>query len=848
MLWAMCPGHDENLKGLELVGQSGDLLWRTISPLGLNRDTFDVQNVVRCQPTDERGGNRDPSKRELLCCSVYNDEALKLNQCEAAVHVILGDVAGAQLLGKNFNKEHPVFWYEPWDAYVVLNYHPSYILRKGGERAGGEYYSWRDRFRAVRAAIDFPGRWGYVNSRNYKTVRTLSEFDAMEKFLRSEADQKRRVSFDIEDGTVDGRRVILMAGFGTGHYQYKGERGEASDWSRWTGQCYSVVLDHPDNHDRTHADEMKVRVKRLIEDGEIKKALQYGSYDKHICKTYLNANLRGYDYDTQYGTYLRYSFLRSCSLENLTYRFFPEFADYKDTVKEWNGNFADAPIERLVLRNSGDCDITKRLEERFAPQVRYPLVQVYINAAQTLNGMENRGLLLDWENWRKAEDAVPKMVEKLDRVLQHISGDPNFDCDSPKQVAELVYDTLKLPQTEAGRSTQKTVLELLMAETGNQTLEIISKRRAIGKIKSTYLNAYATSAKMHGGELRTRFFLTGAVTGRLRSGGDGVPGYINAQNIHGNPLLQNLLVSDLDWRNALKNDYDDNLYVILAADGSQIEVRQLAELSGDKLLISQFKSGQDVHCLVGNALTGWSVERIKMEKNLRKMVKNMHFGIIFGLGRDSLYPYVVAKIRAIDGKNADLTGITPERLGRLFDKYFKVYKGVAAYIQKQRDNAERLGYVETLFGFRRDIRKDDDSRSSYWGNQAINTPVQGTAHEFLLIALALLNLKPRTYNLLQKCIIEVHDALYFLVKLRDLPEARRQLMDLFENGAYEYAQKKFNLKLHVPLTAESTAGFCMGSMVDYGGESVEEFLTAWRAKQLAIEAKSWEDLMPSSIV
>src|SRR5438128_1419801 len=114
--------------------------------------------------------------------------------------------------------------------------------------------------------------------------------------------------------------------------------------------------------------------------------------------------------------------------------------------------------------------------------------------------------------------------------------------------------------------------------------------------------------------------------------------------------------------------WDDirDLYVFLAADGSQIEVRELAELSGDPLLIRQFREGIDIHCLVGSSLTGWSVERIKKEKNLRKMVKNMHFGIIFGLGRDSLYPYVVAKIRAIDGKKADLTGITPEKLGELY--------------------------------------------------------------------------------------------------------------------------------------------------------------------------------------
>lgn len=292
----------------------------------------------------------------------------------------------------------------------------------------------------------------------------------------------------------------------------------------------------------------------------------------------------------------------------------------------------------------------------------------------------------------------------------------------------------------------------------------------------------------------------------------------------------------------------DDLWVFLSADGSQIEVRMLAEISRDPLLIEQFRSGQDIHCLVGSALTGWSVDRIKKEKNLRKMVKNMHFGIIFGLGRESLYPYVVAKIRAIDGPDADLTGITKKRLGELFDAYFKKYKGVKRCIDKFRQMAEDLHYVETLFGFRRDIFKEDATRKTYWANQAINTPIQGTAHGFILIALALLDLKPRTYDLLQKCIMEVHDALYFRVRLRDLARAYVQLMNLLQVDASRYAQKEFKLDLKVPLVAEASAGFCMGSMVTYEGEPTEVFLKAWREKQREIESKSWEDLMPRAEV
>lgn len=283
-----------------------------------------------------------------------------------------------------------------------------------------------------------------------------------------------------------------------------------------------------------------------------------------------------------------------------------------------------------------------------------------------------------------------------------------------------------------------------------------------------------------------------------------------------------------------------------------MELRALAEISNDPLLIQQFQEAakdrgnpfKDIHCLVGNTLTGWPVERIAHDKKTRRVVKNTQFGIVFGLNEHNLYPYIVAKIRAVDGPKADLTGITPKHCAALHRAYFQKYKGVALYHETARAKAEKDGYVETLFKFRRDIDRFSTS-GTYWGNQAINSPVQGTAHQFMLIALALLDLKQKTYNLLQRCIMEVHDALYFRVKLRDLVEAHTQLIELFEHGTYKYAQKQFDLKLRVPLLVEASAGFTKGSMIeDYKGGPVEEFLTEWRKKQKEVDSKSWEDLMP----
>jgi hypothetical protein len=126
-----------------------------------------------------------------------------------------------------------------------------------------------------------------------------------------------------------------------------------------------------------------------------------------------------------------------------------------------------------------------------------------------------------------------------------------------------------------------------------------------------------------------------------------------------------------------------------------------------------------------------------------------------------------------------------------------------------------------------------------------NSPVQSTAHTYMLIAMALLDLRPRTYHLLMKCIMEVHDALYFKVRLRHLVEAHAQLTRLFETDVVDYAQRAFNLRLRVPLLVDAEAGFCMSSLIGYEGEDLETFLKAWRIKQAEMDEKSWEDLMPT---
>ncbi len=276
-----------------------------------------------------------------------------------------------------------------------------------------------------------------------------------------------------------------------------------------------------------------------------------------------------------------------------------------------------------------------------------------------------------------------------------------------------------------------------------------------------------------------------------------------------------------------------NLWVFLGADYSQIEIRFLAEISGDPLLIKQLNSGVDIHCLVGHELTGWPVEKIAKDKVMRRIIKTFHFALVYGVGEPGMYRRM----------QAEGLKVTKKQVHSYFQAYFTKYKGVKKFIENARDRVERLGYIDTLFGpFRRYINKNDAKRTTYWANQAVNSPIQGTAHQMVLTAIALHDIKPKTYSLLQNPIMEIHDALYWRVRLRDLQEATKQQVHLLQEGAPRYIERAFSYKMRVPLLAETEAGFCLGSMIPYNGERIEDFLKVWRAKHIEVEKKSWEDL------
>lgn len=282
------------------------------------------------------------------------------------------------------------------------------------------------------------------------------------------------------------------------------------------------------------------------------------------------------------------------------------------------------------------------------------------------------------------------------------------------------------------------------------------------------------------------------------------------------------------------------LDVYLAADHSQLEIRVLAQMSKDELLIKLIKSGEDIHSAVGYELTGISVEKIKKNRDIRTAIKGIHFGIIYGLQAESLF-YKLQTDAVERGEKFDMS---LQKVTDLYNSYFKKFKGVKAFIDKQHQFAQDNAFVETLFGFVREIAlAGDETRNTFWANQAVNSPIQGTAHQLMLVAMAILRMRPKTYHLLRRPSMEVHDSLYVFVLLKQLVEAYAQFIYLLETEVLVYVKKFWpEVAWVVPLKAEAKAGLRLGVMVEYKGESPEEFIEKWCQKNAAFEKKLKEEM------
>ena len=375
--------------------------------------------------------------------------------------------------------------------------------------------------------------------------------------------------------------------------------------------------------------------------------------------------------------------------------------------------------------------------------------------------MESVGVAIDVPALKTLEQELQRRIENLEKEICDMAGF-EFNIGSPKQLGEVLFDTLGLPEIKK-RSTDAVVLEELSFKAPHPIVFAVIEYRELKKMQSTYISVLPTLVNPDTKRIHTSFIQWGTATGRLSSR---------------DPNLQNIPVrSDLGKkiRAAFVPQSKDN--VILAVDYSQIELRMLAHLSGDEALIESYKEGIDIHARTAAAIYGVKLDEVNSD--MRRDAKVVNFGVLYGmtafrLSRDLKIPMSQAK--------DFITG------------YFDMYQGVQQYIEDIKAAAHRDGYVETLSGRRRYIAGIDSSdrmESQMAERMAVNTPVQGSAADLIKIAMIRIQKRINAENLPLRMMLQVHDELVFECP-RDQVEPMSQIVKAEMEGA---------MQLKVPLVA-----------------------------------------------
>lgn len=434
----------------------------------------------------------------------------------------------------------------------------------------------------------------------------------------------------------------------------------------------------------------------------------------------------------------------------------------------------DVDINLLKEYACEDADITFRLFRILEEKIRENnleklFYEIEMPLMKVLAQMETNGVRIDSDALKQSSVILTEEMNKLEAEILKIA-EVNFNVSSPAQVGEVLFDRLKLDakakKTKTGQySTSEDILEKLRSK--HPIVGMILDYRGMKKLLSTYIDALPQLINAKTGKVHTSFNQTVTATGRLSST---------------NPNLQNIPIRDAQGKEIRKAFIPDQDAVFLSADYSQIELRIMAHLSGDKNMIDAFNNGYDIH-----TATAANIYKIPMEEvnaDMRRKAKTANFGIIYGISVFGL---------------AERLNISRAEAKELIDGYFVTFPQVKTYMDQAIQHAKRDGFVETIFGRKRflsDINSQNSVVRGYAERNAINAPIQGSAADIIKIAMVRIHQKLITQNLQTKMTMQVHDELNFSVPENELEVIRKIVVEEMENA----------VKLQVPLIAECNTG------------------------------------------
>ncbi|WP_318451976.1 DNA polymerase I [Photobacterium leiognathi] len=532
-------------------------------------------------------------------------------------------------------------------------------------------------------------------------------------------------------------------------------------------------LDAPAQLDR---DRVLAQLKPLLEDPNQAKIGQNLKFDASIVARY-GIEMQGIVFDTMLESYVFNSVVGRHDMDSLALR----YLEHKNiSFEEIAGKGKkQLTFNQIDLAQAGpyaaeDADITLRLHNALYPKVeadeklKHVFETIEMPLVPVLSRMERTGVYVDSMLLGAQSTEIAARLDELEKKAFEIA-DQEFNLSSPKQLQAILFEKMGLPvlkKTPSGTpSTNEEVLQELALD--YPLPKLILEYRGLAKLKSTYTDKLPKMVNPATGRVHTSYHQAVTATGRLSSS---------------DPNLQNIPVRNEEGRRIRQAFVAQSGYKILAVDYSQIELRIMAHLSGDKALLDAFRHGKDIHAATAAEILGLDIEQVSSEQ--RRRAKAINFGLIYGMSAFGLAKQLdMGRNEAQDYMNV----------------YFERYPGVLEYMESTRNTASEKGYVETLFGRRLylpDIKSRNGLRRKAAERAAINAPMQGTAADIIKLAMiAVDNWVQQQPQDEVRLLMQVHDELVFEVKESALESVTAEVKALMEQAA----------TLDVPLIAD--AGF-----------------------------------------
>jgi len=428
----------------------------------------------------------------------------------------------------------------------------------------------------------------------------------------------------------------------------------------------------------------------------------------------------------------------------------------------------------LVKYAAEDSDVTWQLMQKFTPlldqkEVRALFEKIEMPLVPVLSTMENNGISLNSSTLKELSVDLESEIKKLEELVFEQAGEV-FNLSSPKQLGVVLFENMKIDEkvkkTKSGQySTSEETLQKLAGK--HSIIDNILEFRQLKKLKSTYVDALPELVNESTNKIHTTYSQAVAATGRLSSV---------------NPNLQNIPIKTEKGRKVREAFIPSEGNELYAADYSQVELRLMAEMSGDKNMVEAFRNGHDIHTATASKVFNVSMQAV--DREMRNKAKMVNFGIIYGISAFGL---------------SQRLNIKRKEAKELIDGYFATYPGVKQFMDDSIDRAREKGYVETIFKRKR-LLKDINSKNAvvrgYAERNAINAPIQGSAADIIKVAMINIHQEMVSSQLKSKMILQVHDELVFDV----VPSEKNQI----EQIALE--QMKNAVKTSVPLEVEGAFG------------------------------------------